>query len=96
MMLSMMFLLTVGATCFSDSYDADPYDDVPPITVEFSFVSTPAVSIQGVQLKTTRNSISLANKHAAHHSAKLSMLAASASIPEAAHPGTPLFSPLRT
>lgn len=95
-MLSLMFLLTVGATCFCDSYDADPYDDVPPVTVEFSFVGTQAVSIQGVQFKTTRNSTWPVNKHAVNHFKNLRMFAACASLAKATHPDTPLFSPLRT
>ena len=37
--LGLMFMLAVTATCLCDSYDPDPYDDVPPVvTVEFNYV----------------------------------------------------------
>lgn len=41
--LAMMFFLSVAANCTSDSYDPDPYDDTPPVTVEFEYV-TPHVT----------------------------------------------------
>jgi hypothetical protein len=34
-----MVFLAGAASCSSDSYDPDPYDDVPPVvTVEFNYV----------------------------------------------------------
>jgi hypothetical protein len=37
--LGLMFFLAGTASCWSDSYDPDPYDDIPPvITVDFNYV----------------------------------------------------------
>ena len=37
--LGLMFFLAGAAYCSCDSYDPDPYDDVPPVvTVEFNYV----------------------------------------------------------
>ena len=37
--LGLMFFLAGTANCWSDSYDPDPYDDIPPvITVDFNYV----------------------------------------------------------
>jgi hypothetical protein len=35
----LMFFLAITASCSSDSYDPDPYDNLPPvITVDFNYV----------------------------------------------------------
>jgi hypothetical protein len=37
--LGLMFFLAGTAYCSCDSYDPDPYDDVPPlVTIEFNYV----------------------------------------------------------
>ena len=37
--LGVMLFLAGAAFCSSDSYDPDPYDDIPPVvTVEFNYV----------------------------------------------------------
>ncbi|HKV91778.1 MAG TPA: hypothetical protein VJW20_04430 [Candidatus Angelobacter sp.] len=37
--LGLMFFLAVAAVCTSDSYDPNPYDDVPPVvTVHYNYV----------------------------------------------------------
>ncbi|MBZ5494329.1 MAG: hypothetical protein LAO76_25670 [Acidobacteriia bacterium] len=37
--LGLMFFLAGGTICWSDSYDPDPYDDIPPVvTVDFNYV----------------------------------------------------------
>jgi hypothetical protein len=37
--LGLMFFLAGTASCWSDSYDPDPYDDIPPVvTVDFNYV----------------------------------------------------------
>lgn len=95
--MSLMFLLTVGASCSSDSYDPDPWDDTPPVvTVDFNFVKPPVVSTQDSQEKTLRGAISVAFLQAPRISREPEMVAACAIIPNQAQPGTPLFSPLRT
>jgi hypothetical protein len=59
--LGLMFFLAVTAACSTDSYDPDPYDDIPPVvTVEFNYVVPSGISIRqfNVQAK-TRQSASL-------------------------------------
>ncbi|HET9366051.1 MAG TPA: hypothetical protein VFP71_13670 [Candidatus Angelobacter sp.] len=37
--LGLMFILAVAAACTSDSYDPNPYDDIPPVvTVHYNYV----------------------------------------------------------
>jgi len=45
--LGLMFFLAVTAPCSSNSYDPDPYYDVPPVvTVEFNYVVPSAINIR--------------------------------------------------
>jgi len=37
--LGLMLILSVAANCTSESYDPDPYDDVPPVTVDFEYLT---------------------------------------------------------
>ncbi len=47
LVLGCMILLAGTASCSCDSYDPDPYDDVPPVvTVEFNYVVPGRVSIR--------------------------------------------------
>jgi len=42
-----MFFLAVTAACSSDSYDPNPYDDVPPIvTVQYNYLVPNRVSVR--------------------------------------------------
>jgi hypothetical protein len=34
-----MLVLSVAANCTSESYDPDPYDDTPPVTVDFEYLT---------------------------------------------------------
>jgi hypothetical protein len=44
--LGLMFFLAGTACCWSDSYDPNPYDDVPPVvTVEFNYVLPSLVTV---------------------------------------------------
>ena len=44
--LGLMFLLAGTASCWSDSYDPDPYDDIPPVvTVDFNYVVPSQVTV---------------------------------------------------
>ena len=37
--LGLMFFLAVAAACTTDSYDPNPYDDIPPVvTVHYNYV----------------------------------------------------------
>jgi hypothetical protein len=48
--LAGMVLLATTAFCSCDSYDPDPYDDVPPIvTVDFNYVVPAGVSVRRPQ-----------------------------------------------
>jgi hypothetical protein len=56
--LGLMFFLAVTAACSSDSYDPDPYDNVPPVvTVEFNYLVPSRVSVRrpNAQARTRRN-----------------------------------------
>ena len=44
--LGMTVLLAGAANCFSESYDPDPWDDTPPVTVEFSYLVPQVVSLE--------------------------------------------------
>lgn len=91
-----MFLLAAGASCFCDSYDPDPWDDTPPVTVDFNFVKPQVISTQVSHDKTQRGAIGASDLlHSARVSREPGMGAACAIISNKA-PGTPLFSPLRT
>ena len=52
--LGLMFFLAGTACCWSDSYDPNPYDDIPPVvSVEFNYVIPNLVSVPrpAVQIK---------------------------------------------
>jgi hypothetical protein len=34
-----MLVLSVAANCTSESYDPNPYDDTPPVTVNFDYLT---------------------------------------------------------
>jgi hypothetical protein len=45
--LGLMFFLAVTAACSTDSYDPDPYDNIPPIvTVEFNYLVPNRVNVR--------------------------------------------------
>jgi hypothetical protein len=47
LVLGCMVLLAGTASCSSDSYDPDPYDDVPPVvTVDFNYVVPGRITIR--------------------------------------------------
>jgi hypothetical protein len=56
--LCLMFMLAVTAACSCDSYDPDPYDNIPPVvTVEFNYlvphqmsVLRPVAQVRGPQM----------------------------------------------
>jgi hypothetical protein len=50
--LGLMFFLAVTAACSTDSYDPDPYDDIPPVvTVEFNYVVPSGISIRQLDVQ---------------------------------------------
>jgi hypothetical protein len=56
--LGLMFFLAVTAACSTDSYDPDPYDNVPPVvTVEFNYLVPSRVSVRrpNAQARSHRN-----------------------------------------
>ena len=45
--LGLMFFLAGTSCCWSDSYDPDPYDDIPPVVrVDFNYVVPSAVTVR--------------------------------------------------
>ena len=50
--LALMFLLAGTANCWCDSYDPDPYDDIPPVvTVDFNYVVPSQVTVLGPKVQ---------------------------------------------
>src|SRR5438270_6076623 len=50
--LALMFLLAGTANCWCDSYDPDPYDDVPPlVTVDFNYVVPSQVTVRSPNIQ---------------------------------------------
>ena len=93
--LGLMFFLAVTAPCSSDSYDPDPYDDVPPVvTVEFNYVVPSAISIrQSSAPSRSRHKATVLD--AALSGAVLSALAENRSVPDLAQGSPVLVVPLR-
>ena len=45
--LGLMFFLAMTAACSTDSYDPNPYDDVPPVvTVEYNYLVPSRVNVR--------------------------------------------------
>ena len=56
MVLGCMVLLAGTASCSCDSYDPDPYDDVPPVvTVDFNYVVPGRINIRRPQTQYKRS-----------------------------------------
>lgn len=56
--LGLMFILAATAACTSDSYDPNPYDDIPPVvTVQYNYIVPNRVSVRrpGAQAKVRHN-----------------------------------------
>ena len=50
--LGLMFFLAGTACCWSDSYDPDPFDDIPPVvTVEFNYVVPSPVTVNASRIQ---------------------------------------------
>jgi len=48
--LGLMFFLAVTAPCSANSYDPDPYDDIPPVvSVEFNYLVPSQLSLASVR-----------------------------------------------
>lgn len=63
--LGLMFFLAGTACCWSDSYDPDPYDDIPPVvTVEFNYVVPSPITVHAprVQLNNPQRSAVIASQ----------------------------------
>jgi hypothetical protein len=51
--LGLMFFLAGTACCWSDSYDPDPYDNIPPVvTVDFNYVVPNPVNVRVLRTQT--------------------------------------------
>lgn len=50
--LGLMFFLAVTSACTTDSYDPDPYDDIPPVvTVEYNYLLPNLQHSQGTKVQ---------------------------------------------
>jgi len=50
--LGLMFFLAGTASCWCDSYDPDPYDDIPPVvTVDFNYVVPSQITVRGPSIQ---------------------------------------------
>jgi hypothetical protein len=50
--LGLMFFLAGTSCCWSDSYDPNPYDDIPPVvTVDFNYVVPSAVTVRAPKIQ---------------------------------------------
>ena len=55
LVLGCMVFLAATAACSCDSYDPDPYDDIPPVvTVDFNYVVPSRVNIRRPQSQNKR------------------------------------------
>lgn len=93
--LSLMVILAAVSTGYCDTYDADPYDDVPPVTLELNFV-VPAMSAAHVQIAVRHDAPAIIQRDLAH-----SFLVSVAEIhpdaaPLSALATLPVLLPLRT
>ncbi len=53
--LGLMFMLAGSAPCWCDSYDPDPYDDIPPIvSVEFHCLPSSGVAVSRSQAQAAK------------------------------------------
>ena len=67
--LGLMFFLAGTAYCSCDSYDPNPYDDVPPVvTIEFNYLVPGGIHISRPNVQ-TRNQLNL---HSANNARQLS------------------------
>lgn len=94
--LGLMFCLAVTAACSCDSYDPDPYDNIPPVvTVEFNYLIPHQVSI-------LRPAVQVNQLHFSKSEKSLNMIAPAIvmsweplSPPALAENSPPLIAPLR-
>lgn len=57
LILFLMFFLAGTSNCFCVSYDVDPNDDIPPVTLEFNFVVPGSSAIHTVSVTVARATI---------------------------------------
>jgi hypothetical protein len=73
--LGLMFFLAVTAPCSANSYDPDPYDDIPPVvSVEFNYLvpSQPSlVRVRGARMQVESSQTALLQAAARFGSAAL-------------------------
>jgi hypothetical protein len=52
LVLGLMFFLAGTSCCWSDSYDPDPYDDIPPVvTVDFNYVVPSLTTVRAPRIQ---------------------------------------------
>lgn len=52
--LGLMFFLAGTSCCWSDSYDPDPYDDIPPVvSIDFHYVVPNVITVRTPKIQTS-------------------------------------------
>jgi hypothetical protein len=94
--LGLMFMLAVTAACSCDSYDPDPYDNIPPVvTVEFNYVVPHQVSILRSVAQVRTPQISKSERNFYMIVPAMPGLLESSPLPATAQGSPPLVAPLR-
>jgi len=57
--LGLMVVLAAVSAGYCDTYDADPYDDVPPVTLELNFVVPATAGATHTQIAVNHNAPAL-------------------------------------
>jgi len=93
--LGLMCLLAGTASCSCDSYDANPYDDSPPVVVEYSYVVPSGVTLRRPGSHVSYPPQVLSPSYGSHVTA-VSVLALTPPVVSSARPDTShLVMPLR-
>jgi hypothetical protein len=92
--LGLMLILSVAANCASESYDPDPYDNIPPVTVDFEYL-TPHITTAPSRHEDVARSMTSATQRVIPHSSR-DLQVISVSLPNYATQASFLFAlPLR-
>jgi hypothetical protein len=96
--LGLMLFLAGTAFCSTDSYDPNPYDDIPPIvTVEFNYVVPGQLGHAIIRTAFTSSGDHAFGYIARHHAffARLAAVSQEVTVPEMISEVPESFSPLR-
>src|SRR5262249_46485367 len=92
----LMFFLAVTASCSSDSYDPDPYDDQPPVvTVDFNYVVPSCMHLRRPNVQSRNRYQALFNVKVHHASTFLPLAFTECVTPSLPQAPPQLLTPLR-